>query len=46
MLDHLASIGAHAENHRPYARFDLSRDAWAGLISKLGEKPDWSLLGL
>ena len=46
MLDHLASIGTRTENHHPYARFELNRDAWAGLITMLGGKPDWSLLGL
>jgi Ni,Fe-hydrogenase III large subunit len=46
MLDHLASIGTRAENHRPFARFDLDRDAWACLITTLAEKQDWSLLGL
>src|SRR4051812_26048102 len=46
MLDHLASIGTRAENHHPFARFDLDRDAWAGLITTLAEKQDWSLLGL
>jgi Ni,Fe-hydrogenase III large subunit len=46
MLDHLASIGTPVGNHRPFARFDLDRDTWAGLISTLAEKTDWSLVGL
>ncbi|WP_084164725.1 nickel-dependent hydrogenase large subunit [Skermanella stibiiresistens] len=46
MLDHLASIGTPAGNHRPFPRFDLDRDAWAGLITTLAEKTDWSLVGL
>ena len=46
MLDHLASIGIRTENHRPYARFDLSRDAWAGLITTWAKRGTGRLLGL
>ena len=46
MLDYLASVGMRAENHRPYPRFDLGREAWAELVTTLAVKDDWSLLGL
>jgi Ni,Fe-hydrogenase III large subunit len=46
VLDYLASVGLRAENHRPYPRFDLGREAWAELVTTLAVKDDWSLLGL
>ena len=46
MLDHLDSIGTRAENHRPFPRFDLDREAWIALVATLADKPDWSLVGL